>query len=114
MNTHSSRQPKTHSSGAFFALLLLATRFSSFAEPILPSEPQLSYAAGELLVKFEDGPEGYHASTAHCFVGSSVLRVFAETGWQHIRLPEGMSVEEGLYWYQAVGGILAVEPNYIR
>jgi subtilisin family serine protease len=114
MNTHSSCQPKTHSSGAFFALLLLATRFSSFAEPILPSEPQLSYAAGELLVKFEDGPEGYHASTAHCFVGSSVLRVFAETGWQHIRLPEGMSVEEGLYWYQAVGGILAVEPNYIR
>lgn len=40
-----------------------------------------------------------------------VKRNFDRLGWQHIRLPKGMTVEEGLAKYQKPPNVLAVEPN---
>src|SRR6266496_2257065 len=76
--------------------------------------PDLRYIEGELLVKFKGGPQSPAALTAKKIVGHEVKRDFEFIGWQHIRLPAGMKVEEGLARYKNLTNVLAVEPNYIR
>lgn len=67
---------------------------------------------GEVLVKFVGGPLGPLAEKGNAVVGGDVLRHFPACGWQHVQLPRGMSVPEGLATYEALPGVLAVEPNY--
>jgi len=71
------------------------------------------YAEGELLVKFRGGPRGPSAEQARRLMNHEVKRDFESVGWQHIRLPKGMTVAEGLAKYQKLPGVLAVEPNGI-
>ena len=77
--------------------------------------PQLDrsgrYAAGELLVKWKDGPDSYAAALGNASIGAAVQRDFSAIGWQWVRLPEGMSVHEGLEAYRKLDTVLAVEPN---
>jgi len=77
--------------------------------------PQVSYVGGELLVKFKgDASSPSHpARAAHGQVGAAIVREFPFTGWQHVRLPDGMSVSEGLDRYRQMPGVLAVQPNYL-
>src|SRR5919197_6579665 len=70
--------------------------------------------AGELLVKL--GSRGVKLQVAvspHTIVGATVLRSFPAIGWEHVRLPEGMAVSQGIKAYLALPGVLTVEPNYI-
>ena len=69
------------------------------------------HAEGELLVKWKDGPESYAAAIGNQQIGSTVKRNFNAIGWQHIKLPPGMSVRDGMKIYQALGTVLAAEPN---
>src|SRR2546422_763071 len=77
--------------------------------------PQLQaappYAESELLVKWQDGPESYGAAVGNVVIGSTVKRNFLAIGWQHVKLPPGMRVRDGIEAYQALGTVLAVEPN---
>ncbi len=77
-----------------------------------PSRAQ-GYVEGELLVKFHDGPRGPSAEKTRRHMNHHVKRDFESVGWQHIRLPKGMTVAEGLARYQKLPGVLAVEPNGI-
>src|SRR6266705_4086409 len=71
------------------------------------------YAAGELLVKVgRPGASLQMASSPHDTVGATVLRSFPAIGWDHVRLPEGMTVGQGIKAYLALTGVLAAEPNY--
>src|SRR5205823_5986584 len=71
------------------------------------------YVPGELLVKLGSGPSRLQtANSPHNLVGATVLRTFPAVGWQHVRLPEGMSVREGIEAYLALPGVVAAEPNY--
>lgn len=72
------------------------------------------FAEGELLVRFKDGPESYAAWMAHAGLGAEVSRTFATIGWQRVRLPNGMSVAEGLAYYQSFDSVTAAEPNWAR
>src|SRR5438309_7912822 len=63
-----------------------------------------SYVQGELLVKVQSGPYSQKASLSHAIAGATVLRTFPAIGWQHIRLPEGMSVREGIEAYRTLPG----------
>src|SRR5262245_41924115 len=82
---------------------------------ILPASFRLhaspGYAEGELLVKWRDGPESYAAAVGTAQIGSTVKRNFNALGWQLVKLPEGMSVREGMEAYKGLGTISAVEPN---
>ncbi len=71
------------------------------------------HAEGELLVKWKDGPESYAAALGNSMIGSTVKRNFNEIGWQHVELPPGMSVRDGIEAYQHLGTVLAVEPDGI-
>jgi subtilisin family serine protease len=77
-----------------------------------PSRAQ-GYVEGELLVKFRGGPRGPSAEQARRQMKHQVKREFESLGWQHIRLPKGMTVAEGLAKYQKLPGVLAVERNGI-
>lgn len=67
--------------------------------------------AQDLLVKWQDGPTSAAAEEAHTRIGSTVKRNFLALGWQVVRLPDGMSVTEGLHSYRQARGVLAVEPD---
>src|SRR5262249_6486360 len=49
----------------------------------------------------------------HDVVGAAVLRSFGAIGWEHVRLPNGMTVGKGIKAYLALPGVLAAEPNYV-
>src|SRR5262245_43550888 len=70
-----------------------------------------TYSDGELLVKWKDGPWSYGATVGNAAIGSAVKRNFDAIGWQQVKLPQGMSVRDGIEAYQALGTVLAVEPN---
>ena len=89
-----------------------ATSGNADAPPTLT--PSGRYAAGELLVKFEGGPDGYAAALGNASVGSEVQSNFRACGWQQVKLPPGMTIRQGLEAYQALETVLAVEPNYTR
>lgn len=72
---------------------------------------QSVYVAEELLVKF-DPSSPQLASVAHLKLGATVVRDFAHINWQHVRLPKGMSVAEGLVEYRKLG-VIAAQPNFI-
>src|SRR5881296_2137558 len=71
------------------------------------------YVEGELLVKLFGGrAKSQIATSPHAVVGATVLRSFPAIGWEHVRLPDGMAVSEGIKAYLALPGVLAAEPNY--
>lgn len=72
------------------------------------------HVEGDLLVKFRGGPRGEAAARVQAAMRHEVKRHFDFIGWQHIRLPAGMSVEEGLARYRNLPGVMAVEPNGIE
>jgi subtilisin family serine protease len=45
-------------------------------------------------------------------IGNTVQRNFHEIGWQQVKLPCGLSVQEAITRYRALGSVSAVEPNY--
>ena len=78
---------------------------------IAQAAPRPRYVEGELLVKFRDGPRGAAAEHARNVMKHEVKRNFKHIGWQHIRLPAGVTVEEGMARYSKLPNVLAVEPN---
>jgi subtilisin family serine protease len=71
------------------------------------------YVEGELLVKLVGGGvRPQIAVSPHTIVGATVLHTYPAIGWEHVRLPEGMTVGQGIKAYLSWPGVLAVEPNY--
>jgi len=66
------------------------------------------YAAGELLIKFQPG-----VSKAHEKFEQFGREEISALGWQHVRLPPGMSVAEGMARCRDLPGVEAVQPNFI-
>ena len=91
---------------------LLATSLSAAAELAAVTLPQSEYVEGELLVKFADGPFSRQTDECNARLGAQVLRAFPACGWQHVRLPTGMTVRQALAAYSALPGVAAAEPNY--
>ncbi len=94
------------------AVLPLATLLFAVAELAAVTVPPSEYVEGELLVKFADGPFSGQADQGNAWVGAEVVRAFPACGWQHVRLPIGMTVREALAAYAALPGVVAAEPDY--
>jgi len=78
------------------------------------------YVQGELLVKFD--PQAYpnpNALTAtsmqaHAAIGAVIIPDFEGTpGWQHIRLPTAMTVEDAMAYYHTIPTVQFVEVNAV-
>jgi subtilisin family serine protease len=69
------------------------------------------YAAGELLVKFHAANSNPREKLAQ--VGLETIGSFSAVGWQHVRLPPEMTVDEGIARYRSLSGVESVQPNFI-
>ena len=71
----------------------------------------LAQSTVELLVKCEGGPSGEPARATDAAIGGTTIRRFEAFGWHLVRLPEGMTIAEGLASYASQPGVITVEPN---
>jgi subtilisin family serine protease len=69
------------------------------------------YAAGELLVKFHSRDLNPREKLAR--IGLETIGSFSTVGWQHVRLPPGVTVAEGIERYRSLSGVERVQPNFI-
>jgi subtilisin family serine protease len=84
------------------------------AQYIISQMEKGNYKEGELLVKFKPGVVKASAMT-HQHIGSAVIRGFdIVPNLEHVKLAEGMSVEEGILHYMSDPDVEYAEPNYIR
>src|SRR6184192_3569342 len=67
----------------------------------------------ELLLKFRDGPESVTALRANAAMGAEAVKTFQAIGWQRVKLPEGMSVEDGLMAYRKLDCVVMAEGNRV-
>ena len=78
------------------------TSLSVAAELAAVTVPPPEYVEGELVVKFADGPLSRQADQCNARVGAEVVRVFPTCGWQHVRLPSGMTVQQPIVVTQPI------------
>lgn len=93
------------------AVLWLTAETLGYAGIAPQLDPSGHFAAGELLVKWQDGPDSRAAAEGNAAVGATIKHNFSAIGWQQVALPRGMSLAEGLAAYRKLGTVLAVEPN---
>ena len=94
----------------FIALLLTVTAAAAASNQF---NFEKGYVENELLVKYADGTLAEAARTANLQAGASVLQNFPDLGWQLVRLPENLTVEQALINYRSFAGVAAAQPNYI-
>lgn len=71
------------------------------------------YKEGELLVKFKEGVHVSKAQLVHKSIGSVLKKRFRITGVEHVTLPPGITVEEGISLYESLPEVEYAEPNFI-
>ena len=99
-------------SGFWLLAMLAVLQAHGIAQQQRGGTPPGTYVEGELLVKFQAGASPQRPRMANAQVGARMIRDFAPLHWQHVRLPKGMSVSEGLARYRKLPGVLAAQPNY--
>jgi subtilisin family serine protease len=98
------------------ALVLLVTALVSFAAAAPPEKGPADpppYREGELLVRFTPGTPAQNMDAQHLSVGAETISTFRKTGIHHIRLPKGMTVQQGIKMYEANPNVEFAEPNYV-
>jgi len=87
------------------------TRAVSPSPSSLKEKPR--YVEGELLVKYRGSVPEAARALGLGEIGARKLREFAGIGVEHVKLPAGMAVEEGLSVFRANPDVEYAEPNYI-
>jgi subtilisin family serine protease len=72
------------------------------------------YVPGEILVKFRSGVSKSSRNTAHSAHGSELVRRFKRFQIDHVKIPDGESVEEAIAAYGLQADVEYAEPNYYR
>jgi hypothetical protein len=105
----------------FFSHLRTSISVALFALPLyagdaLVGSVDLEFNAGEIN---GNPPQvfGYTVVEPGCHTGerpdgSSVQRNFLEIGWQQVKLPCELTLQEAVPSYRALGSVSAAEPNY--
>ena len=99
---------------AVFCILAPAT---ALAEPEAdrphPGSLYPAFVPGELLVKFRSDVRKQAAADYQEWFNISTRRTFAINGYQHVKLPEGVDIEEALELYLEDPDVEHAEPNYV-
>ena len=78
-----------------------------------PAPPPGKYVADEILVKFSSSTNNNQRDNMLRARSAARLRRFSR-GIEHLKLPQGQSVEAAIAAFRAMAGVEAVAPNYIR
>lgn len=92
-------------SGCFVVTLLLGSMHAQ-------KTTRDSYVKGELLVKFVGPPGSSPALAAKRAMNAVVVETLGDLGWQRIRLPEGLSVDNAIDQYSKLDGVEGAQPNF--
>lgn len=94
----------------FFAICLSSMLFVGFAEAQKSAADR--FVKGEVLVKFVGGADSKNALAANHALGATVLETFEDLGWQRLKLPDWISVDEAIARYKVLDGVEYVQPNF--
>ncbi len=99
---------------AAFCLLAAASVLAS-PEDDRPQRDALypAFVPGELLVKFRSDVRKQAAADYQEWFNISTRRTFAINGYQHVKLPAGVDIEEALELYLEDPDVEHAEPNYL-
>jgi len=78
------------------------------------AQPTARYAPGEILVKFKKGLLKERTERIHRSLGFKVAGRLKRVPIERIKIPDGLSVEEAIFFYRADPDVEYAEPNYIR
>lgn len=70
------------------------------------------YVPNEVLIKIDATASARRSVENLVKDGGVVLERFADLGWQRVKIPEGMTVEDAIHQYQKLDGVVAVQPNF--
>jgi len=94
------------------ALLTQTWSVPAAAKPASAGMPE--YRDGELLVRFRSSSNQRARDTAHRRIGARVARRFGSVdGLQHVRLPDGLDVQDAVGRYLDDPSVMYAEPNYV-
>lgn len=71
-----------------------------------------NYVKDELLVKFSGGAASSYALAANRTMNAVVIESLGDLGWQRVRLPETLSVDEAMTRYSKLDGVEYAQPNF--
>ncbi len=94
----------------FLVTILIAVQFPITSKSEDKKNPSGNFVDGEILVKFKSGQSG---EQFHRNIGATVIKEFSPIGWQHIRLPENLSVIEGIELYKQNPAVQEAQPNFV-
>jgi len=95
----------------FFSTLLSADNVSTLDAGNLTA--QSDYVPGELLVKYKTQSRTAASAFYKNNWNISTIRTFKSIGCQHVKLPQGMTVEQAMDMYRNDPDVEYAEPNYI-
>ncbi len=90
--------------------LVLALPGSVFSEGFRKS----GYVPGEILVKFRSGVSKSGRNIAHSSHGFRLVKRFKQVQVDHVKIPDGWTVEEAIAAYRLQADVEYAEPNYYR
>lgn len=70
------------------------------------------FVPDEILVKVDSSPSALRSVKKMTDDGGKVVERFEGLGWQRVKVPSGMSVDEAVRSYQKLDGVVAVQPNF--
>jgi len=97
----------------FCILASTAPLAATEADPPQQDPRAPAYVPGELLVKFRPEVRNQAAAVYEEWFGISIRRTFAINGYQLVKLPPGVDIEEALELYLEDPDVEHAEPNYL-
>ena len=79
---------------------------------VIAQEKPDAYVPNELLIKVDSSISARHSLEGLVNDGARVIEKLGDLGWQRVKIPAGMTVDEAMRQYQKLDGIVAVQPNF--
>ena len=99
---------------AVFCILATASALAAPEADLPERDSQVpAYVPGELLVKFRPEVRRQAAAVYEQWFDISTQRTFVINGYQQVKLPPGVDIEEALELYLEDPDVEHAEPNYI-
>ena len=78
------------------------------AVAVLPQDKADVYVHDEVLIKVDGSAPDLRLAES----GAQIIESFPALGWQRVKIPAGMSVDEAIASYRKFDGVVAVQPNF--
>ncbi len=92
---------------------MIALVFVLFGAIVAMSQTKTdAYVSDEVLIKFDNSAAARRSVDNLVNDGANVIERLGDLGWQRLRIPTGMSVEDALQQFHKLDGVIAVQPNF--